>query len=163
MVKINASLMDQIKEFAIHNLDYEYYYQNHDNISFEKEAEAKGIVDALNYFKALGIELLNEKDYIAKKENLESKMYDQERVLNGEVTTIDKEFQKVIVNCPQALTKFRKLGLLYKVVDNMVVAKTNEELSFDLEKVLNNPSLDENTKNMYKEFYCHYMTDSRNF
>jgi len=33
---ITPFLMDQIKEFAIHNLNYEYYYKNNDNISFEK-------------------------------------------------------------------------------------------------------------------------------
>lgn len=158
---ITPFLMDQIKEFVMFDYNIDYYNQNHDSISFEKEAEIIGIGDAIQFINFLGIELPSLEYFIQRKAELEEKLYDRRRVLNGVETTLDAEFAKVIVMHPEALRKYEKLNLLYKVEDNKVVEKTVDELVEDFNKMMENQSISDEYRKLYIEFYRYYIGVSR--
>ncbi|MBQ6686905.1 MAG: hypothetical protein IJN03_00085 [Bacilli bacterium] len=158
---ITPFLMDQIKEFAIFDHNVEYYLQNHDNISFEKEAEMIGIGDAVQFINFLEIELPSLEYFIKRKAEFEEKLYDRKRILNGEDTTLDDEFAKVIAKHPGVLKKYNKLNLLYKVVEGKAEAKTIDELVNDFNNMMENPELNDEQRKLYMEFYRHYIGVSR--
>ena len=107
------------------------------------------------------VKRIKEKHYLDKKTKLESQIYNRERIINGTVTTLDDEFEKIITNHPEALLKYKKLSLLYKVVDNKVMVKKDEELAHDLEYILSDTNLNQEKIDMYKDFYRYYMNNTR--
>ncbi len=159
---LSPLIIDEIKEFVIFDYNKEYYIQNHDIVSFEKEAEVRGIEDILKYINGIGLRLSNEEVFLKRKQELEGLMYSEERILNGEVTTVDREFAKVIVNHPEALNKYKQLCFLYKVINGQVVEKTAEDMQKDLDSILANPNLTNEYKEYYKTFYMTYMPENRN-
>ena len=164
MVEDHKFMMDKIKEFAIFDYDKDYYKDNYDNVSFEVDAEIHGINETFRYIQSLGLTLPEKalNYWMGKIQDLEAKKYKRERKLNGKVTTLDDVFDSVIVAHPEILSKYKQLNLLYKIVDDKVVAKNGDDKRRDLEAFLNHPDATEENREFFKAIYKMYLIDSRN-
>lgn len=133
-----------------------YYKDNYDNVIFELEAEIKGKEFQKNILLTLGFEL-NPDKYQSDREELFARMKDKRRIVNGEETTVDVEFEKFIYNHPEIFLRFPKLARLYKIEGNNVILKSNDELNNDLKEILENPEIHEEYKKQIQLFYDEYI------
>lgn len=156
---VSKFIIDEIMELVL----MEYNKENYNNVFFEVEAEYLGIPAALEYLKKLKAKLPSKilEEYITKYQTLEVKINDENRTFNGDLTTVEAEFNKIVKDKPEILVKYKQLEMLYKVVDNNVVAKTSDELSSDLEIILANPNIRAESKEFYKNFYGYYIQRGR--
>ncbi len=83
------------------------------------------------------------------QEEMENKI----RTVNGTITTVTDEFNKLIQKRPDLLKKHILLNYLYKVDGEEVVLKTADELMKDKENMLSNSSLNDQDKATIQDFY----------
>lgn len=159
---VNNSIIDQIKEFVITDHDRQYYKDNYSYITYEIEAEMFRTYEIPKYLNDLNLRLSNQEvEYlINKRQDLEAKRQVRERVLDGEVTTLDAVFEKVIVDHPEALREYTQLNMLYKIENGVVVKKTSEELQNDLNNILTTEYGQQNA-DFYREFYAQFISGTR--
>lgn len=159
-VMISSFTIDELKEHILsHETDW-YHKENYDMLSYEYEADYYGVYLMDKYLSNLNYHL-NHEITQQKITEFEKSMHNKNRTRNGEPTTIEMEFEKVIQNRPDLLKKYKKLNYLYKVVGDEVVAKTREDLIEDSQNILNNPNMSEEYKTMMVKFYEEYISLNR--
>lgn len=159
-VMISSFTIDELKEHILsHETDW-YHKENYDMLSYEYEADYYGVYLMDKYLSNLNYHL-NHEITQQKITEFETLMHNKNRTRNGEPTTIEMEFEKVIQNRPDLLKKYKKLNYLYKVVGDEVVAKTREDLIEDSQNILNNPNMSEEYKTMMVKFYEEYISLNR--
>ena len=159
---VNNSIIDQIKEFVISNHDRQYYKDNYSYITYELEAEMVRIFEIPKYLNSLNLRLSNhEMEYLTNEhQDLQARMLVKERLLHGEVTTLDAVFEKVIADHPEALREYTQLNMLYKIENGVVVKKTSEELQNDLNDLLTTEYGQQNAE-FYRNFYAQFISGTR--
>lgn len=130
----------ELKENLIQKFDNNYYRDNYANITFEKEAWYFEKFNGIEYLKSIGFPIEMPESYKEQLKELEENLYNQERIYNGEITTLEEVFCATVYNHPEVLSEsgYKKLGMFYKVVENKVIPKSPLELRNELEEMLNN-------------------------
>ena len=149
---ITPFMIDELKEHVLSNETDWYHDENYDVLSYEYEADYYGLYLMDQYLARLSYNI-NHKLTQKKMDEIIIQMQNKNRTRNGEPTTIEMEFEKVIQNRPDLLKKYKKLNYLYKVVGDEVVAKTREDLIEDSQNILNNPNMSGVQKEMMTKFY----------
>ena len=102
-----------------------YVKENYHNLSYEKDAFMVGEKSRLNYLESLGF-IANNKDkslkYIA---DLQTKLMDTTRVINGEKYDIDLLFAFVISKNPKYLDLYPILKKVYYHIGELIVSENN--------------------------------------
>ncbi len=138
----------QIKEKVIELVYEDYYSDNYDLISYEKEAKIRALIDAYNYYNSLGCGFLFNYESLREeiKEELE-KHSEQLRIIDGRQASIDVLFEQAINERPELLDSYPQLLYQYKVErSGLVRAKTYDELETDLSTINSNNSLSKEKK-----------------
>lgn len=149
---VSEEILDQIKDQILSENNREYYKKNYYNLSYEKDAEYYSIIAYTDYIKSLGFN--SKDDYLEnKKRKLIENFNNKDRIVNNKVITLDDAFNEYILNNPNKLKKYSQLNIFYKIEDNKVFLKTNEEiLEYLKEKIQTSNKSDKNIES-YKYFY----------
>lgn len=130
----------QIKDRILSNISRTYYEINYQNISFEKEAFFYEYRETIDYFNSIGVEVPDEFYQIAVAST--AKYGDviencNRTTENGESININELFVQMITTHPEYIERFPQLYFEYKVVENIVIPKTLEEIKSDYESYQN--------------------------
>lgn len=121
---------------------FDYYWENYQFITSEKDAEIKGCMCAINFLEqAIGIRLKDEIVADLEKNTnvqLEEKSNLLRKTKNGE-QDINSLFDYYIKNHPEFLEKYPQLTIEYLVSDGIVRRKTNDELLETIQYYQNQP------------------------
>lgn len=124
-------IKDDILRDLCHREGFDYYKENYQVITSEKDAEIKGYVFAINFLEqVLNIKLKDEILTDLDKKisvQLEQKSNLLRKTNNGE-QDINSLFDYYIKNHPEFLEKYPQLSVEYIVSDGIVRRKTNDEL-----------------------------------
>lgn len=142
-----------LQESLIREYNPEYYYENYDDTIIELEANYYEISDLSKFLKKLGLFEPDEKKIQAKLDSTKRKAQTLLRKNKGENTTILAEFEKIIINHPELLTKYPQLNLLYKIENGMVVMKNMDDVNEYHELLSNDENISEQLKQAYDKFY----------
>ena len=95
-----------------------------------------GAFCTIEYLNSIGVDIINEKYFrdIIEVESLN--IFNDKRVVNGEVLTVDEAFLKYVDDV-KFLELFSILKLQYKNIDGKIVPKSREELLFDYDMYKN--------------------------
>ena len=148
----------ELKDYILSNRLEEYYKKNYENMTYECEAEYLGIHRTLDYFNQLKLDFSNKDYYLEKAKRKKSRIVDFKRVFRGEETTLDQLFDKFIYYHPEIVQTFSLLEYEYKIKDDKVYHKSNEEMSQDYEMIMSNPNLTDAEKEKYQNFYSCFIT-----
>ena len=123
---------------------FDYYWENYQFITSEKDAEIKGCMCAINFLEqTIGIRLKNEIVVDLEKNTnvqLEEKSKLLRKTKNGE-QDINSLFDYYIKNHPEFLGKYPQLTIEYLVSDGIVRRKTNDELLETIQYYQNQPAI----------------------
>ena len=151
-------VLDFIKEHIICRDNAKYYQENYQFVSFELYADLFMFREFTSYLKEIGCEYLVNFNY---EKEIPERLQNKNRTINGEVTTIDIEFEKEIKNRPELLEEFPKLKLLYIVENGLVRCKTKDELLSDNNKMLDSINITPSEKEILSDFYQNLIGRSR--
>jgi len=157
---INAFILNEIRDYILANELDSYYEENYDNVLFELEANFYEIDATMKFLESLGFKI-DKTRYIKEMGLIKAKMENNTRYVNGEETTLDNLFEKFIVDKPEFLEKHTQLTYIYKILDNKVYPKTEEELLNDYNTIVDNPNCSADDKEFYKTFYYHFISYGR--
>ena len=157
---INAFILNEIRDYILANELDSYYEENYDNVLFELEANFYEIDATMKFLESLGFKI-DKTRYIKEMGLIKAKMENNTRYVNGEEITLDNLFEKFIVDKPEFLEKHTQLTYIYKILDNKVYPKTEEELLNDYNTIVDNPNCSADDKEFYKTFYSHFISYGR--
>lgn len=121
---------------------FDYYWENYQFITSEKDAEIKGCMCAINFLEqVIGIRLKNDiVDDLEKRINVQ--LAEKSKLLrktnNGE-QDVNTLFDYYIKNHPEFLEKYPQLTIEYIVSDGIVRRKQNDELLETIKYYQNQP------------------------
>ncbi len=147
----------QIKDRVIGRYLKNYINENYANLSYEIEAYYCGLRDQRLALNSIGINFNQETNLRVERdlEALAKKMLNKERTLNGKSIDMDQEFAKILSTRPQLLNEYPCLKRLYKLENNGVVRKSDEELTNELKDILAS-GISEEEKQKYVTMYGIY-------
>lgn len=141
------NLLIQIKENLINEYEQKkyntetYYNNNYENISYEADARYRAVTYIINLLSKFNLKLseskLNDldKNYIGTPDLKNRKI-----IVNGEekLSAVDEIFETIVRDNPEWLELYPQLKIEY-INDNGVVRRKNaQELSMDIDDILNN-------------------------
>lgn len=148
-----VSLLGMIatKDKILRDMVPNYYDDNYELISYEKDAYAIGIQSRLIALDFFGLEPINKNEQMQKVAKYQNSLFDTKRIYNGMSIELDDLFNKIIINNPSLLKRYPQLNYLYKLDNNEVIPKTITELKEDYEQI--DPiNISEGIKTLYEEY-----------
>lgn len=133
---LSSKNLMQIKDRILSNISRVYYKTNYENISFEKEAFFDEYRETINYFNSIGVEVPEEFYQMAifgTEQNDDFIENGNRTTENNETININELFVQMIATHPEYIERFPQLYFEYKVVENIVIPKTLEEIKRDYE------------------------------
>ena len=139
------------KDVVLSSLINGYYSINYYHLSSELQAEIVAFQCYSKMMYSFGMANRIPAGYISAYEENCKRIHDPKRIIvleNGEEVEIDinEYFDQYIADKPFALKRFVNLGIIYKIVDGVVVPKTKEEIEEESEIVKSNISMPESEK-----------------
>ena len=132
---ISDRIIDYIKDDVIYKTIHEdnyinYYKENYDVISFEKDAEIIGTTTAVKWLNEANIKLKDNIQVILNNHvnnELEKRMI-RNRTVNGKVYDIDELFEKCIMLHPEYLKSYPQLNIEYVREGDYVFKRSTSQL-----------------------------------
>lgn len=148
-----VSLLGMIatKDKILRDMLPNYYNENYNLISYEKDAFIIGLKSRLMTFQIFGLEAANKKEIIEKIIMYQNSLFDTKRIYEGTDIELDELFNKTIINKPSILKRYPQLNYLYKLDNNEVIPKTIAELKEDYEN-LDESKISEEIKTLYEAY-----------
>ena len=125
------------KERLITSKNKEFYKENYLLNSMEVEARYCEKLLLLDYYKTHNIPLDNQEKYIEEAKKEEMLLSNEIRIINGQRTTIDEEFNKLDFT-DEDFNRFPIIKTQYKKEGNRLVKKNKNEIEKDYESLVGN-------------------------
>ena len=135
-----------------------YYKDNYERISYEVEALYSGKASLINILKSFGY---NVKSKLESLNSLKEKITNPLRIIAKEEKNIDDIFNDFIASKPYLLNHNPILQLFYKIENNLVIAKSYDELNMTYEALLNDPQKSSEEKETFKSLYQEMVSKTR--
>ena len=139
-----------------------YYKENYHLISYELDASVCGFTHQLNLLHSHNVPVKDEDIILQNIEELNKKMFELDRYVNGNRDNLQSIFLKCMGNDLTTFSKYPQLSVIFKIENGFVVEKTKEELASEREKFLNSNIISEKKKNGLKSIYDAYLGEEIN-
>jgi len=155
--------LKELKERILQVNNKKYYEENYHFISFELEAIKTSIDAEKDYLYNLGLGFEEDAELKVQKykEEIIKRLDVEERTLNGLDTTVDQEFEKFIYDKVDIIRKYPALNQLYKIENDSVIRKSQEELINDYENLKKIYISNENALKLIEDFYSHCIQNKK--
>ncbi len=152
----------QIKDRVLGAYLNGYTKENYHQLSYELEAYFCGLRDQRLALINIGISFNKETNALIDNKLREyyQAFLNKKRTLNGQSIDIDKVFEKILLTHPNLLREYPCLKNLYKIENNLVVRKSNDELTKEFLMILEDTTITAEEKEKYKAMYKLYGINS---
>ena len=130
-----------------------YYKENYHLISYELDASVCGYKHQLNLLHSYNIQVKDEDIILQNMEELNKKMYELDRYINGKSSNLIDTFLNCIGNDLATFSKCPQLSIVFKLENGFIVLKSKEELIKERDRFLNSSIIGEKKKKELKNIY----------
>ena len=136
--QITGLMLMQTKEEIISKRYPEYYNENYIMYLDEVEARYTEYRTLIDMMRVFGLKMSDQSISVLNEEMIkeEKNMEDRTRVINGNVTTVDEIFDTISLSAKD-INNYPLLKLEYKIENNQVIKKSDDELIIDYNNYLN--------------------------
>ena len=136
--QITGLMLMQTKEEIISIKYPEYYHENYNMYLDEVEARYNEYYTLIEMMRIFGLKMSDKSINMLNEEMIteNKRMEDRTRVINGNVTTVDEIFDTISLSAKD-IKNYPLLKLEYKIENNQVIKKSDDELIIDYNNYLN--------------------------
>lgn len=151
--KVDKASMLETKDHLLKKFLPDYYKENYQLITFEKDAFITGMLMRMQFLQELGLVSGDYDITMTKVQELQSSFFDETRIYHGNEVNINDLFANTIVDKAKELAWYPQVFYEYKVVGGKLLPKSREEITEDYEMAMASTSLSQEEKRRWEEYY----------